>query len=62
VVKATKLSPEFDYQAFRARYGEQALPLFVVTESGSLVVCTADTMPSPRAGQVVMALVDPRRA
>jgi NhaP-type Na+/H+ or K+/H+ antiporter len=62
VVKATRLSPEFDYEAFRARYGDEALPLFVATESGSLVVCTADTTPSPRAGQVVMALVDPKRA
>jgi hypothetical protein len=61
-VKATKLSPEFDYAAFRARYGEDALPLFVVTEAGSLVVCTADKSPSPKPGQTLISLVDPRLA
>ncbi len=62
VVKATKLSQEFDYAAFRERYGEEALPLFVVTESGSLVVCTAEKKLSPKAGQTLISLVDPQRA
>jgi NhaP-type Na+/H+ or K+/H+ antiporter len=62
VVKATKLSQEFDYGAFRERYGEDALPLFVVTESGSLVVCTADKKPSPKPGQTLISLVNPHRA
>jgi hypothetical protein len=61
-VKATKLSQEFDYEAFRERDGEDALPLFVVTEAGSLVVCTADKKPSPKPGQTLISLVDPRRA
>lgn len=60
-VKATKLSQEFDYVAFRERYGDDALPLFVVTDSGSLVVCAADKTPSPRPGQTLIALVDPKR-
>jgi len=59
--KGTKLSQEFDYGAFRARYGEDALPLFVVTEPGSLVVCTADRTPSPKPGQTLIALVDPKK-
>jgi CPA1 family monovalent cation:H+ antiporter len=62
VVKATKLSPEFDYAAFRERYGEEALPLFFVTESGSLAVCTAEKKLSPKAGQTLISLVDPQRA
>jgi len=62
VVKATKLSPEFDYGAFRERYGEEALPLFFVTESGSLAVCTAEKKLSPKAGQTLISLVDPQRA
>jgi len=61
-VKGTKLSQEFDYGAFRARYGDSALPLFVVTEGGALVVCTADRTPQPRPGQTLIALVDPKRA
>jgi hypothetical protein len=62
VVKATKLSQEFDYAAFRERYGEDALPLFIMTESGALNVCTADKKPSPKPGQTLISLVDPRRA
>jgi hypothetical protein len=62
VVKATKLSAEFDYAAFRERYGEDALPLFVVTEAGSLLVCTADKKPSPKPGQTLISLVGPLRA
>ena len=62
VVKATKLSQEFDYKAFRERYGEDALILFVVTESGALVVSTAEKAPSPKPGQTLICLVDPRLA
>lgn len=58
IVKSTRLSREFDYQAFRERHGEAALPLFVVSEAGSLLVCTADRPPAPRPGQTVIALVE----
>jgi NhaP-type Na+/H+ or K+/H+ antiporter len=59
VVKTTKLSPEFDWTAFRERYGKDALPLFVVTEAGALQVAVADKPPSPKAGQTVISLVSP---
>jgi NhaP-type Na+/H+ or K+/H+ antiporter len=62
VVKATKLSPEFDYKAFRGRYGEDALVLFIVTDAGSLLVCTAEKAPAPKPGQTLICLVDPRLA
>jgi hypothetical protein len=62
VVKATKLSQEFDYEAFRGRYGEDALVLFIVTDSGALRVCTAETAPAPKPGQTLICLVDPRLA
>jgi NhaP-type Na+/H+ or K+/H+ antiporter len=61
-VKATKLSQEFDYKAFRERYGEDALVLFVVTESGALQICTAEKRPSPKPGQTIICLVDPTLA
>jgi hypothetical protein len=60
VVKTTKLSPEFDWAAFRGRYGEDALPLFVVTEAGALQVCVAEKPPAPRPGQTVICLVRPK--
>jgi NhaP-type Na+/H+ or K+/H+ antiporter len=61
-VKATKLSQAFDYKAFRERYGEDALVLFIVTESGALQICTADQSPSPKPGQTIICLVDPALA
>jgi hypothetical protein len=57
VVKTTKLSPEFDWTAFRKLYGEDALPLFVVTDAGALQVCVADKAFAPRPGQTVISLV-----
>ena len=62
VVKATRISPEFDYDSFRERYGEDALPLFRVTEGGKLLVCTAENKAAPKAGQTLISLVDPGRA
>jgi NhaP-type Na+/H+ or K+/H+ antiporter len=57
VVKASKLTKEHDFAAFRARYGEEMILLFVLNESSQLVVATADHGLSPRPGQTVVALV-----
>ena len=62
VVKATTLSEEFDYEDFVAMYGEDALRLFIINESGSLSVVTADATPSVKAGQTLISLVDPTAA
>jgi NhaP-type Na+/H+ or K+/H+ antiporter len=62
VVKATRLTPEFDWAAFRERHGSSALLLFVVTETGTLQVCAADRPLSPRPGQTVISLVPPAEA
>jgi len=59
VVKTTRLGPEFDWAAFRGRYGEDVLPLFVVSDAGALSVCVADKAASPRPGQTVISLVTP---
>ncbi len=56
-VKATKLTDSFDYQAFRAMYGESAIPLFVITEKGALNVVTADQPIEPAPGQTLISLV-----
>jgi NhaP-type Na+/H+ or K+/H+ antiporter len=57
VVKATPLSKAFDYAAFRSLYGEQALPLFVITESGRLNVVTAGQSLKLLPGQTLVSLV-----
>jgi NhaP-type Na+/H+ or K+/H+ antiporter len=62
VVKVTRLSEEFDWAAFRERYGEDALLLFLVPEPGLLQVSVADRPPSPRPGQTVIGLVRPPAA
>jgi len=53
------LTKEFDYIAFRTRYGPAAMPLFVVDPGGTLAVWTADQPLTPRPGQLLMSLVDP---
>jgi hypothetical protein len=57
-VKKTPLSDEFGFDNFRKIYGSTALPLFIITESGRLLVCTADARPTPQPGQILISLVD----
>lgn len=57
IVKTTKLTDESDYNAFRQRYGETALLLFVC-DGGRLTVVTTDQEVTPRPGQTLVALVD----
>ncbi len=58
VVKATPITEQFTYTSFRERYGDGAIPLFVVTESKRLVVVTADRPADPKAGETLVSLVD----
>ncbi len=57
LVKRTRLSQEFDWQAYQTRYGTGALPLFVLDQDGLLHVFTADARLEPRPGDTVIALV-----
>ncbi|MFG0333620.1 MAG: cation:proton antiporter [Maioricimonas sp. JB049] len=57
-VKITKLTSEFDYAAFRAQYGDQALILFTCQNS-QLTVRTSDSKAVPAAGHRIIALVGP---
>lgn len=58
-IKLTPLTGEFDFDSFRELYGERALPLFRLSESGKLWVFTVDDPPAPPAGQTLLSLVDP---
>ncbi|MFQ5430197.1 MAG: cation:proton antiporter [Phycisphaerae bacterium] len=55
--KATRLSDEFDYAAFRERYGESAVPMFIADQSGELEVVTADEDVHPEPGQTLISFV-----
>ncbi len=59
----TKLTREFDYDAWLGVHDNKATPLFVVTERASgqsrVQVCTVDGRNYPQAGQTVIGLVGP---
>jgi hypothetical protein len=57
-VKTTLLTEEFGFDAFRERYGEDAIPLFAVTAAGALKVVATDQPPEFKAGTTLIALVD----
>jgi NhaP-type Na+/H+ or K+/H+ antiporter len=57
-VKTTLLTAEFGFEAFRERYGEDAMPLFAVTAAGTLKVIATDQPPELKAGTTLIALVD----
>lgn len=59
VVKATTLTNEFEYQAFRDLYGKTAIVLFVITDAGKLTISTAGNPVTPSPGQTLISIVDP---
>lgn len=59
IVKATTITPEYTFDDFKAAYGQNALPLFVLSEDGNLTVCSTDLETTVRDGQTLIALVDP---
>lgn len=58
-VRATRLTPEFDYAAFRRAKADTALPLLILTDTAKLRVMTADEKYEPRVGQTIIALAAP---
>ncbi len=58
VVKKTNITEEFDYQKFREMYGESALPIFIITETKELHVCTADSAAQPSPNQTLISIID----
>jgi hypothetical protein len=60
VVKTNKLTEEFDFDGFRSLYGDSAIPLFAIGESGRVQVLTAEAPTVPKVGQTLISLVDPQ--
>jgi CPA1 family monovalent cation:H+ antiporter len=58
-IKTTKLTDEFTYQDFQSRYGESAIPLFVIDEAKKLIISTVEAPVVPKVGQTLVALVTP---
>ncbi len=57
-VKKSHLSEEYTYEQFRERYGDSAIPMFIITEAKKLHVCSADGPPDPKTGDVLISIVD----
>lgn len=55
--KATNLSDEFGYDDFLSRYGNSAVPMFVINADGDLEALTDESDP-PKPGETIFALVD----
>lgn len=56
-IKRTNLTEEFTYQDFIERYGESAIPLFIL-RGGDVSIMTVANPPTPKAGQTLISLVD----
>lgn len=56
-VKATRLSDNFDWQAYQNAYGSKVIPLFAIDKQGSLRAFTTGFAPKPEADWRVVALV-----
>ena len=56
-VRTTKLTDQFDYKAFLAFYGANAVPLLLIEETGNLRVFTTDQVLLPKSGETIISLV-----
>jgi CPA1 family monovalent cation:H+ antiporter len=57
-IKKTKLTEEFTFDDFQARYGESAVVLFVIEDRKRLKIFTGEEERMPAGGQTVIALVE----
>lgn len=60
VIKKTRLSKDFDFEALKTHYHGNVLPLFLISESGRLRVFAADVQLSPQPGDALLSLVLPK--
>jgi NhaP-type Na+/H+ or K+/H+ antiporter len=56
-VKATKLTEQFDFAAWREKHGADAVPLVLVDGEGRLTVGTTEKPLQPTPGQTLIALI-----
>lgn len=57
VIKISKITESYTFDAFREHYGEDALPLFVITDSGGLTPVASGAKIDPQPGQKLISLV-----
>jgi NhaP-type Na+/H+ or K+/H+ antiporter len=59
IVKKNSLTEEFTFEDFEVRYGENAIPLFVISGDGRVDVATVDAPLVPKPGKVLISIVRP---
>jgi NhaP-type Na+/H+ or K+/H+ antiporter len=59
VIKATTISEEFTYEDYKTLYGSSVIPLFTISQTGSLSVSTLDKPIEPTPADTIIALVNP---
>ncbi len=57
VIKTSKITETYGYDSFLVRYGKEAIPLFVITESGGLAPVAAGGKLDPQPGQKLLSMV-----
>lgn len=62
VVKKTSITEEYPFEKFKQTYGDKAVPLFVISPSHTLEICTAGDEVEPVPGDKIIALVDEKAA
>lgn len=62
VIRATPLTAEFDFKAFRASHGEDARMLFIIDESKRLTIITEGKKIAPSPGQTIITLLPAEKA
>jgi NhaP-type Na+/H+ or K+/H+ antiporter len=58
LLKKTQITDDFTYDSFKELYGDGAIPMFIIKESGELVVLASDNTAKPLSGQYLISLVD----
>ena len=59
VIKSTPLTDTFTFQSFKDTHGDDAIPLFLVSNDKSIQPFTTDNPPVPQPGNVLISLTNP---
>ncbi|MGA7180983.1 MAG: cation:proton antiporter [Thiobacillaceae bacterium] len=59
-IKKTKLTENFGFDAFKAHYVGEVIPLFLITSNHKLQVYSPDANLNPQPGQMLISLVNPK--
>ncbi|MCU0787695.1 MAG: sodium:proton antiporter [Verrucomicrobia bacterium] len=62
VMRRTRLSAEFGFEQWKEKHGAGTIPLFLITETGTLRLFTLSNPPLPVPGQTILALGQPEAA